>query len=168
MYVQFIGDIFLNMLKCLIIPLLVSSIVSAIGSLDLSLSSKIGFRAIAYYVATTSLAVFQVRRLHQQLTRCTLILREKGRANSVWRVKQLVFVWNCVKSMTKESGLITNKSQFDVVVLNYYCYYFFHYTLPQNSGGFLCGWEFMHITKLNCHGWAYCAASWKLEWPLRP
>ncbi|XP_046678205.1 LOW QUALITY PROTEIN: excitatory amino acid transporter 3-like [Homalodisca vitripennis] len=59
MYVQFIGEIFLNMLKGLIIPLLVSSIVSAIGSLDLSLSSKIGFRAIAYYVATTSLAVFQ-------------------------------------------------------------------------------------------------------------
>jgi len=59
MYVQFIGDIFLNMLKCLIIPLLVSSIVSAIGSLDLSLSSKIGFRAIAYYMVTTSLAVIE-------------------------------------------------------------------------------------------------------------
>lgn len=59
MYVQFVGDIFLNMLKCLIIPLLVSSIVQAIGSLDLSLSSKIGFRAIAYYVATTSVAVLQ-------------------------------------------------------------------------------------------------------------
>ncbi|XP_054285385.1 excitatory amino acid transporter 1 isoform X1 [Macrosteles quadrilineatus] len=59
MYVQFIGDLFLNMLKGLIIPLLVSSIVAAIGSLDLTLSSKIGFRAITYYVATTTLAVFQ-------------------------------------------------------------------------------------------------------------
>uniref|UniRef100_A0A1B6E9F2 Amino acid transporter n=1 Tax=Clastoptera arizonana TaxID=38151 RepID=A0A1B6E9F2_9HEMI len=59
MYVQFVGEIFLRMLKGLIIPLLVSSIVTAIGSLDLSLSKKIGFRAIAYYAATTCLAVLQ-------------------------------------------------------------------------------------------------------------
>lgn len=59
MYVQFPGDIFLRMLKMLIVPLLVSSIVSAIGSLDLSLSKKIGFQSIAYYVATTSMAVMQ-------------------------------------------------------------------------------------------------------------
>lgn len=59
MYVQFPGDIFLRMLKMLIVPLLVSSIVSAIGSLDLSLSKKIGFQSIAYYVATTSMAVLQ-------------------------------------------------------------------------------------------------------------
>lgn len=43
----------------LIVPLLVSSIISAIGSLDLSLSKKIGFQSIAYYAATTSLAVLQ-------------------------------------------------------------------------------------------------------------
>jgi len=43
----------------LIVPLLVSSIVSAIGSLDLSLSKKIGFQSIAYYAATTSMAVLQ-------------------------------------------------------------------------------------------------------------
>jgi len=57
--VQFPGDIFLRMLKMLIVPLLVSSIVSAIGSLDLSLSKKIGFQSIAYYAATTSMAVLQ-------------------------------------------------------------------------------------------------------------
>lgn len=59
MYVQFFGDIFLNMLKCLIIPLIVSSIVRAIGSLDLSLTTKIGFRAITFYAVTTSVAVLQ-------------------------------------------------------------------------------------------------------------
>lgn len=59
MYVQFLGDIFLRMLKTLIIPLLVASIVAAIGSLDLSLSKKIGFRAIGYYAMTTMLAVIQ-------------------------------------------------------------------------------------------------------------
>lgn len=35
------------------------SIISAIGSLDLSLSKKIGIQSIIYYVATTTLAVFQ-------------------------------------------------------------------------------------------------------------
>lgn len=38
MYLQFPGDLFLRMLKSLILPLIISSIVSAIGSLDLGLS----------------------------------------------------------------------------------------------------------------------------------
>lgn len=59
MYVQFPGDLFLRMLKALIIPLLFSSITSAIGSLDLSLSKKIGGRAILYYLVTTIVAVFE-------------------------------------------------------------------------------------------------------------
>lgn len=44
MYIQYPGDLFLRMLKCLIVPLIVSSITSAIGALDLSLSKKIAFR----------------------------------------------------------------------------------------------------------------------------
>ncbi|CAK9822495.1 Excitatory amino acid transporter 3 [Anthophora retusa] len=50
-------DIFLRMLKALILPLIVASIVSAIGGLDLSLSGKIGIRSIYYYAATTISAV---------------------------------------------------------------------------------------------------------------
>ncbi|XP_026763377.1 excitatory amino acid transporter 3 [Galleria mellonella] len=57
MYFQYPGELFLRMLKCLIVPLLVSSIVSAIGSLDLSLSGKVGLRAILYYMTTTICAV---------------------------------------------------------------------------------------------------------------
>lgn len=44
MYIQYPGDLFLRMLKCLIVPLLVASITSAIGALDLSLSKKIALR----------------------------------------------------------------------------------------------------------------------------
>jgi len=57
MYLQFPGNMFLNMLKCLIVPLLVSSITSAIGALDLSLSKKIAARSIVYYFVTTVCAV---------------------------------------------------------------------------------------------------------------
>lgn len=42
---------FYSMLKCLIVPLLVSSIVSAIGSLDLSMSGKIAMRWVFFLVA---------------------------------------------------------------------------------------------------------------------
>lgn len=57
MYVGYIGHLFLNMLKCIIIPLVIPSLIAAIGTLDLSLSGKIGLRAIVYYITTTVLAV---------------------------------------------------------------------------------------------------------------
>ncbi|XP_068965176.1 excitatory amino acid transporter 1-like isoform X2 [Bombus flavifrons] len=57
MYINYLGDLFLRMLKSLILPLIISSLVSAIGSLDLSLSGKIGMRAIVYYMVTTVSAV---------------------------------------------------------------------------------------------------------------
>ncbi|XP_025833854.1 excitatory amino acid transporter 1 [Agrilus planipennis] len=57
MYLEFPGDLFLRMLKALIVPLLMASVISAIGSLDLSLSKKIAIRSIAYYATTTISAV---------------------------------------------------------------------------------------------------------------
>ncbi|CAH1179668.1 unnamed protein product [Phaedon cochleariae] len=57
MYIGYLGEVFLRMLKALILPLIISSLVSAIASLDLSLSRKIAFRAIAYYLTTTFAAV---------------------------------------------------------------------------------------------------------------
>lgn len=56
-YVYFLGDLFLRMLKALILPLVMSSLITAVGSLDLSLSGKIGGRAVAYYLLTTVMAV---------------------------------------------------------------------------------------------------------------
>jgi Na+/H+-dicarboxylate symporter len=56
-YVNFLGELFLNMLKALILPLIASSLVAAVGSLDLTLSGKIGSRAVVYYLTTTIMAV---------------------------------------------------------------------------------------------------------------
>ena len=53
MFVGYIGRLFLQALKSIIIPLVVPSLIVAIGSMDLSLSKKIGGRAIAYYMSTT-------------------------------------------------------------------------------------------------------------------
>lgn len=57
MYINFIGELFLRMLKGLILPLIVSSLIAAIGTLNLKSSGKIGGRAIAYYMITTFMAV---------------------------------------------------------------------------------------------------------------
>ena len=56
-YVGYPGKLFLNMLKCLIIPLIVPSLIASIGQLDLRVSGKIGSRAVLYYMTTTFLAV---------------------------------------------------------------------------------------------------------------
>lgn len=57
MYLNFIGELFLRMLKGLILPLVISSLIDAIGSLDLRSSGRIGVRAISYYMITTVMAV---------------------------------------------------------------------------------------------------------------
>lgn len=57
MYIKFVGEIFLRILKGLTLPLIISSLIAAIGSLNLRLSGKIGVRAILYYFSTTVLAV---------------------------------------------------------------------------------------------------------------
>lgn len=57
MYVSFIGDIFLNMLKVVILPLIVSSLVTGLAAMESQTSGKIGLRAVIYYLTTTFLAV---------------------------------------------------------------------------------------------------------------
>nr|CAH8864696.1 unnamed protein product [Trichobilharzia regenti] len=55
--ISFPGELLMNMLKMLIIPLIVSSLVSGLAGLDPKSSGKIGSYALIYYVVTTMLAV---------------------------------------------------------------------------------------------------------------
>lgn len=56
-YIQFVGDIFLRILKGLVLPLVVSTLIAAIGSLDLSVSGKMARVGGIYYIITTTLAI---------------------------------------------------------------------------------------------------------------
>ena len=56
-YIGFIGEIFLRMLKCLVLPLIFTSLVFAMGDIDTKLFGKIGSRTVCYYLATTILAI---------------------------------------------------------------------------------------------------------------
>ncbi|OAF70993.1 hypothetical protein A3Q56_01256 [Intoshia linei] len=51
------GNIFIRLLKMLILPLIVSSIISGISELNLQTCGKLGLRTIIYYLLTTFVAV---------------------------------------------------------------------------------------------------------------
>ena len=55
-YIDFPGLIFINVLKMLILPLIVSSIISSLAQLDAQSAGKMGARALVYYLSTTLIA----------------------------------------------------------------------------------------------------------------
>ncbi|KAK7489501.1 hypothetical protein BaRGS_00019300 [Batillaria attramentaria] len=56
-YLKFPGQLLLNMLKLLILPLVVSSLITATATLDKKASGRLGLGAIIYYMTTTLIAV---------------------------------------------------------------------------------------------------------------
>lgn len=56
-YLRFPGDLLMNMLKMLILPLIISSLISSLAFLDAKASGRMGVRAIVYYMLTTLFAV---------------------------------------------------------------------------------------------------------------
>jgi len=55
--ISFPGEIFLNMLKILILPLVVFSLLTGLGAVDLKTSGMLGTWTCAYYFSTTFLAL---------------------------------------------------------------------------------------------------------------
>lgn len=55
-YINFPGKIFVDILKMLILPLIVSSIISSLAKLDAQSAGKMGARALVYYLSTTLIA----------------------------------------------------------------------------------------------------------------
>ncbi|XP_063043078.1 excitatory amino acid transporter 3 [Engraulis encrasicolus] len=56
-YFGFPGEILMRMLKLVILPLIISSMITGVAALDSEVSGKIGLRAVLYYFTTTIIAV---------------------------------------------------------------------------------------------------------------
>nr|XP_002124271.1 excitatory amino acid transporter 3-like [Ciona intestinalis] len=56
-YFSFPGDILLRMLKMMILPLIVCSLITGVATLDQKASGKLGALAVTYYMTTTLIAV---------------------------------------------------------------------------------------------------------------
>ncbi|XP_073908051.1 excitatory amino acid transporter 3 isoform X2 [Castor canadensis] len=56
-YFAFPGEILMRMLKLVILPLIISSMITGVAALDSNVSGKIGLRAVVYYFCTTLIAV---------------------------------------------------------------------------------------------------------------
>jgi len=51
--IGFPGELFLNMLKMIVLPLIIASLITALSSLDSASTGKIGRRVLLYYLVTT-------------------------------------------------------------------------------------------------------------------
>ncbi|KAL6723075.1 hypothetical protein Aduo_018119 [Ancylostoma duodenale] len=56
-YLRFPGDVFVQMLKMLILPLIMSSIITSLASVDSNTAGKLGMISLIYYFMTTMMAV---------------------------------------------------------------------------------------------------------------
>lgn len=102
--VSFPGDILMRMLKMLILPIIISSLIVGLSQLDVISSGKMGLRALVYYFATTVLAaivgIAMVVIIHPG---DTSIKRKVGKGTEKQGVDTLEAMLDIVRNMLPEN-----------------------------------------------------------------
>jgi len=55
-YIEYPGELMMRALKCVVVPLIITSLISGLASMDPKTSGKLGIRAMTYYLSTTMCA----------------------------------------------------------------------------------------------------------------
>ncbi|KAI5626687.1 excitatory amino acid transporter 4 isoform X1, partial [Silurus asotus] len=86
-YLSFPGEVLMRMLQMMVLPLIVSSLVTGVSNLDSKATGKMGVRAVVYYIVTTFIAVFigivMVTTIKPGKGKRDIPMSTNGRADSV-------------------------------------------------------------------------------------
>lgn len=107
MLIGFAGELFMNMLKMLILPLIVASLICALASLDAKATGRVGRRALIYYISTTILAVILGIVLVVSIQPGdTKVEKEKKDVERIRTLDAFLDLIRCAKINTKLASLI--------------------------------------------------------------
>ena len=110
-HLDFLGDLFLNALKMLIVPLVVSSMISGIASLgDVRKLGKPGLLTVGLYALTTGLAVL-IGMIFVNLLKPGEGVKMEGTSNNNTAARKVVHVDNSYLVLDKELHYYTEDGQ---------------------------------------------------------
>ncbi|XP_066576908.1 excitatory amino acid transporter 3-like isoform X2 [Amia ocellicauda] len=103
-YFGFPGEILMRMLKLIVLPLIISSMISGVASLDSGMSGRIGLRTSIYYLSTTVLAavlgIMLVMTIQPGVSQST---EDIDRTHSVIRVSIVDSMLDLLRNMFPEN-----------------------------------------------------------------
>ncbi|XP_034248485.1 excitatory amino acid transporter-like [Thrips palmi] len=103
--VSFPGEVLMRLLKMMILPLIISSLIAGMAQLDARSSGRMGMRALAYYMVTTVLAaivgIIVVLVIHPGDPSAKAIVRSHSQAET--RVSTLDAILDIIRNMFPEN-----------------------------------------------------------------
>lgn len=119
--VKFVGDLFLQMLRSLILPLIVTSLICAIGNLNAKLNKFIGGYGVLYYMTTTVLAIILGIIMAMSIRPGQRYVREsatgdEGEATSKARTNALENLLDLIRNMFPENPVQATMEQYKTVL----------------------------------------------------
>uniref|UniRef100_H3B3T8 Amino acid transporter n=1 Tax=Latimeria chalumnae TaxID=7897 RepID=H3B3T8_LATCH len=119
MLISFPGDILMRMLKMLILPLIISSLICGLSGLDAKSSGIMGTRAMVYYMSTTAVAamlgvmlVISIHPGNPKLKKQTSIVKNNQEVSSLDAFLDLIrnlFPENLVQACFQQIQTVTKK-----------------------------------------------------------